>query len=162
VQLAEPILIGIVVGLLFMGAAFSRKAAHMFEGEVLEAQRPWYRYANLAGGMWVISLIAFNFFQNTGRLSHPSLGILGVAVVTLIGVIGVWVEYRRLQAMDEFIRRIRLEAYALSFGLSLVGVVALALLAKAGIVEDIGFSKWGLTVMYALATSNIIVFLRYR
>jgi hypothetical protein len=162
VQLLEPLLIGIVVALLFIGATFSRAIASRVNVEPLEAQRPWDRYLNFVGLLWMISLMAFNFLQNTGRLSHPYLVATGVAVITLIGLTTVWVQYRRVLVMDEFIRRIRTEAIALGFGLSLVGVVALALLESSGIREEIGFHEWGLVVMYAVGTASIIVYMRYR
>jgi len=162
-QLSEMILIATMLGLLALGSVLSRRVANRFYGgEVLEAQRPWNRWMNLVVILWTISFVAFNILRNTGRLTHPPLVILGVSVVAVIGLTAIWVAYQKLMAADEFIRKIQIEALALGFALSLVGIIAIEQLSSAGIIEEVGLGRPFFTLCQALATAHIIVYLRYR
>jgi hypothetical protein len=164
---ADAVLLFLLVmlaGLFFLGIpALNSHYWQQVNGEpVSEEQRRWRRNSLILGATCLLVARGFGLARAEGFFSDTFPAILGVVVTTSLGIALIWSCYRWLRERDELLRRIEVEALALSFGLAAVGTVAVGQLQNVGVFGEIRLHWMILGVLYFHAISRIVVRRRYR
>lgn len=162
-RLSEVLLLGGVIVAVLAGHAMSKLIAARVGVEPIEAQKPWLRKSQVAGGLWFLSIITYRGFIRAGWIvDHPQI-IAGAVLIAFLGGVAIWAYSRYLRAADEFVRRAEIESHALAFGMAIVVAASVWQLTSFGVISDWPFSRYALwVIVFPSVTSRLIVFSRYR
>lgn len=158
------LLIVMVGGLFFLGIpALGFYASQLESGETITGQhRRWRRNSLALAGIILVASWELDVARTGNALPGTFATWVRVALVALLGCALIWSCYRWLKERDELLRRIEVEALALSFGLLAVSALAASQLRATGVVEEI---RWQWVVLGSLAVHGIsrtVVRARYR
>ena len=162
-QAGHWIIMGVMLLVTVVLGHFVQK--RFFHGGPNAAQRRWEWIGAPISIGWVASLIYVGKTMESSELnSRLPLGI-SIALAAFCGIASVWWMYHWLRKADEMIRRVEIEAMALSLGLGMVASIAVNQLGQAGIgpFGDFGAGTAQLMPLFmAYGISRVIVYLRYR
>lgn len=152
----------IVLVTLVLGHSMQKR---FFHGGPNAAQRRWELIGVPVSIVWVASLMYVENAIEKGSLHSKDQLMIGIAVAALSGVAIVWWMYNWLRKADEMIRRVEIEAMALSLGLGMVGSIVASQLGHIGIgpFKSLGSGTGQLMPFFmAYGISRVIVYMRYR
>ena len=101
-----------------------------------ERDRKNQRHIILWSLAWIVPFLGVNLAIENGWIDNDALAFAAILAVTALGM-GVLLAYRRfLSNADELMRKIQLDALALTVGVGVVAGFSYTLLESAGIVAD--------------------------
>lgn len=110
---------------------------------------------------WVLPFLGVSYAIENEWIGTGSPAIIATVAVTLLGLGALFAFHRFLRDTDELMRKIQLDALALTVGIGLVSGFSYSLLERAGVVAETGIMILIMVMVVTYIISVVVGLRRY-